>query len=325
MPLKHGEGALHEGPKWMALNPALVVLRGGALGDHVLTLPAVARLRRLCPDQPMYWIGHPDRGRLARPDHLVDADGPIGAALYGAEPSIPDWLRSADRIVAYSSSSERLAYRLQAACSGQIVTWDPRPNPERREHTIDHLLAPLPPCDPARPEDRVPRFSPMDEERSAARQHWADANIDPEDVVVIHAGSGGVSKCWPPGHFLQLGEWLERHGHAVVLLRGPAESENGHLFRTLTDRWPSISAVDPVVLASLLADIRCLIGNDSGPAHLAAAVGTTTLTLFGPTDPTRWRPVGGDGLVVQSPTSQMADLAVDAVCDAARNLMQPAD
>ncbi len=309
---------------------AVVVIRGGALGDHVLSLPIAAQLRRHHAGCPLIWIGHRFRGRLARPDHLEDADGIIGRALYGSSTEdLPHRIRSARLILIYASQGEAVALRLRGVCQGKVVNWDPRPLEARPpdpqplalqpppaptdRHAVEHLIEPLfgagtmPSL-----EELTPRFMPAAHETTCAQQQWTRLGINPRNVVLIHAGSGGKDKCWPVDRFVALGRELERAGHSIVCLGGPIEAESSQHFDRLR-RWPSIAAEDPIRLAALLASVRYLIGNDSGPGHLAAAVGTPTLSLFGPTDPGRWRPLGPRAVVVRSPTASMCDLDVDVV------------
>jgi ADP-heptose:LPS heptosyltransferase len=309
---------------------AVVVIRGGALGDHVLSLPIAAQLRRAYTGCPLIWIGHRSRGWLARPDHLEDADGLIGRALYGSSPEdLPERIRSARLILIYASQGESVALHLRGVCQGKVINWDPRicdprscdprsltlqppPAPTDR-HVVEHLVEPLFGQDTMPSlEELTPRFMPTADETTWATQQWTRLGINPSNVILIHAGSGGREKCWPVDRFVALGRQLEERGHSIVYLGGPVEAESSRHFDVL-HRWPSIAAEDPIRLAALLASVRYLIGNDSGPGHLAAAVGTPTLSLFGPTDPGRWRPLGPQAVVVRSPSASMSDLDVNEV------------
>jgi len=102
--------------------------------------------------------------------------------------------------------------------------------------------------------------------------------------VVMHAGHGGSSPAWPLGHFLRLAALLEAEGLPVVLSLGPADRG----VWTALDRaelsirrLPRLTAELPV-LAGLLQQAAVLVGNTSGPVHLAAALGTPTLAFHPP-------------------------------------------
>jgi hypothetical protein len=131
----------------------------------------------------------------------------------------------------------------------------------------------------------------------------------PWQPILIHPGSGGAAKCWPLPCFLDVGRRLRADGHDVCFVVGPAEIE----------RWPS-SELDAIRaeftlieyptaddLLNLLAATGVFISNDAGPAHLASLLGTPTLTLFGPTSATVWRPLGPRAQAIQGDPAKDGD------------------
>ena len=117
--------------------------------------------------------------------------------------------------------------------------------------------------------------------------------------AVVHPFSGSSKKCWPLDHYRALARLLERH-MPVSWCAGPEEP--------LPD---AVRIADLYQLACWLATARVYIGNDSGITHLAAAVGTPVVALFGPTDPRIWAPRGPQVRVIAKPV--LADIAVDEV------------
>jgi lipopolysaccharide heptosyltransferase II len=123
-------------------------------------------------------------------------------------------------------------------------------------------------------------------------------------LVAIHPGSGGYSlaRRWPSDRFAQVADGLvERYEAQVVLLGGPDEAE-------LTQRLASLMRYEAIdlggktsipVLAALLKRCRLFVGNDSGVMHLASAVGTPVVAIFGPSNPLAWGPWGPSHEVVQ--------------------------
>lgn len=102
----------------------------------------------------------------------------------------------------------------------------------------------------------------------------------PRGSIIIHPFSGGAAKCWPLLQFQETAVLLARQ-YTVEWTAGPEEPlEGATRFENLLD------------LARWLAGARIFIGNDSGISHLAAAVGTPVVALFGPTDPAVWAPRG---------------------------------
>ena len=121
------------------------------------------------------------------------------------------------------------------------------------------------------------------------RAHAADSK-----PVLIHPGSGGRSKCWPLACFLDVARRLACRGIVVCFVIGPVELEcwPDDRLDSIRAGFPLIECPRPNDLLALLAAARSLLSNDSGPAHLAALLGTPTVTIFGTTSATVWRPLG---------------------------------
>jgi heptosyltransferase-2 len=107
-------------------------------------------------------------------------------------------------------------------------------------------------------------------------------------AVGLHLGAAfGSSKQWPAAAFAEVASRLRERGFRPILLGSPADGEMARAVSTCAG-WaiPSLVARDRLeLLPRLLARLACLVSSDTGVAHLAAAVGTPTVTLFGPTDP----------------------------------------
>jgi hypothetical protein len=116
----------------------------------------------------------------------------------------------------------------------------------------------------------------------------------PWHPVVIHPGSGGRAKCWPLSCFIDVARRLRESDQDVCFIVGPVEAErwSSSELDAIRDGFPLIESPSPNELLRLLVGARVLIGNDAGPAHLAALLGTPTVTIFGATSPTIWRPLG---------------------------------
>lgn len=141
--------------------------------------------------------------------------------------------------------------------------------------------------------------------------------------MVVHPGSGGKRKRWDTKGFIEVARWWKeiRKGKLIILI-GPAEEEGidwqalGTLARSLPLRH----------VAALLSRADFYVGNDSGISHLAGAVGTRGIVIFGPTRPQQWRPLGGALIVLQNaryreiypetPSISLAEIPVEAVLSA---------
>ena len=133
----------------------------------------------------------------------------------------------------------------------------------------------------------------------------------PEPFIAIHAGSARTilarAKRWPAQHYAQLIDAIAREFHVpIVLLEGPDEAGVAHEIQLHLPKDAAPVTVIPLRgplgdAAGVLERATLYVGSDSGLAHLAAAVGMQTVTLFGPADPDRVSPFGQRDLVVQSP------------------------
>ncbi|HEU5393805.1 MAG TPA: glycosyltransferase family 9 protein, partial [Candidatus Methylomirabilis sp.] len=120
------------------------------------------------------------------------------------------------------------------------------------------------------------------------------------DLVLLHPGARWWFKAWPVERFAALADRIEEELEARVLIAGGAEDAT----TAEAIRWgmqrPAISVAGEtsvLELAAVLKRCRLFVTNDNGPMHIAAAVGTPVVALFGPTDPAEWGP-WGDGHVV---------------------------
>jgi ADP-heptose:LPS heptosyltransferase len=135
--------------------------------------------------------------------------------------------------------------------------------------------------------------------------------------VVLHPGAGSRAKQWPARGFLELADRLRAAGRSVAIVTGPVERERG-------GDWSSSSARelrldDPTELVCVLAAAHAFVGNDSGPAHLAALLGVRTRVVFGSTDPRVWRTLGDDVRAFRGDPAQPDDWGV-AVEEVARSV-----
>ncbi len=295
----------------------ITVIRGGAIGDFVLTLPAIETLRQTYPDASLRLIGHPPTLRLAHPDEVLDHDSPLLAPLHLREASPPPdtaaLFADVDFLLAYAVDPHGiLGDHLRALTNGPTLVHDPRPLPGSTIHLTDHLLQPLRRHGIPAPAS-VPRIHLRNGDHAYAIDCWERYQLR-YPVIIIHPGSGGRHKCWPLDRFLELAERLRQRRFCVVILQGPVETERKN---RLPADLLSLSPPALLDLAALLARADLFIGNDSGPGHVAAAVGTPTLTLFGPTDPRLWRPHSPRTRTLQAAAGQWPALTVDSVLEAA--------
>lgn len=294
----------------------LLIIRGGAVGDFILTLPVLAALRQALGQAHLEVMGDPGRAALAHHPNYADQITDIEAwdlyRLFSRQSAIPDrlaaYLRAFDRIVAYlPATADVFADRLRQLSHTRLITWTP--HPPAGVHATDHLLRPLRQLCQA-PFDPVPRVYLTPEAVAAAEQFWRQANLPASGVLALHPGSGGIGKRWPLAGWRHIMNWATQQHIACLIINGPAEQAyvDELLQSTPCAGWPRTGALPLPQLAAMLARCRLLIGHDSGITHLAAAVGIHTLALFGPTDPWRWGPRSPSACVLQ--TQHLAPLSL---------------
>jgi heptosyltransferase-3 len=129
----------------------------------------------------------------------------------------------------------------------------------------------------------------------------------PPGFLALHPGSGAPAKTWPTDRFLALAAVLSP-GRPWLLVRGPAESA------VSAPPGAVVAHELPLrVLGAVLARAGLFVGNDSGVSHLAAAAGAPTLSLFGPTTPEVWSPLGPRVVTLRAPGGAMSEISVDEV------------
>jgi ADP-heptose:LPS heptosyltransferase len=133
----------------------------------------------------------------------------------------------------------------------------------------------------------------------------------PAGFLAVHPGSGSPAKNWPFDRFVETARRLSP-GRPWLLVLGPAEDAAAPPAGAIVARGLPLRR-----LAAVLARAGRFLGNDSGVSHLAAACGTRTLALFGPTDPAQWAPVGQSVRTLRAASGRPGDLAVDDVVEVA--------
>jgi ADP-heptose:LPS heptosyltransferase len=161
---------------------------------------------------------------------------------------------------------------------------DDLPEPERALSLAEACGAPLPPGDDGRLAVRA----------TAASDLPADvADELPSSYVVLHPGTSVAARAWPPQRFRDACELLVAEGHRVVVTGAPSERELTAYVAGTSGALDLGGCTDVAGLATVLAGADAVVVGNTGPAHLAAAVGTPVVSLFAPTVPAvRWAPYG---------------------------------
>ena len=288
-----------------AIKPRILVIRGGAIGDFILTLPAIAALRRQFPQAHLEVLGYPHIAQLAVAGGLADRVQPIearGLAGFFArggtlEPDLVDYFSEFDLVISYLYDPDEIFKTNVCRCAvGQFIVGPHRPDEADRIHATQVYLKPLERL-AIFDADPVPRLS-FNPQNSSGR---ADLLVSPDarqrvPTVAFHPGSGSEKKNWPETKWAGLiQQIMATTNWDLLLVGGEAEGERlRRLAAVLPPARCSIAQGLPLAeLAQRIQSCAAFVGHDSGITHLAAAVGTPVLALYGPaSDPAVWAPRG---------------------------------
>jgi heptosyltransferase-2 len=277
---------------------SILVLRYSALGDVVLATSVLDPLREAFPGARIEWVTSPAYAPLLEGLPGVAAVHALGPGGLRAAWGLARRLRGRfdlavdlqnkvkSALVARAAAPRRIAFRRRTAGQAALALLGLDP-PVRGPHATALYAAALRPLGVRAP--GPVRVLPGEGARARAAAALAGA---PHPRVAIAPGASQATKRWPPDRFARVAEALHARGASVVLAGGPADREPLAAFRAAC-RAPvaaDLTALPVDGLAAGLAAVDLLVACDSGPVHLAAAVGTPALALFGPTSPERWGP-----------------------------------
>lgn len=301
-------------------HPRLLVLRGGALGDFIVTIPVLSALRRRWPGAHIELVGYPYLAEIASVVGLVDRIASLHEAriakFFGLRPHLPDdlraYIRSFDIVFSYfHDPEETVRINLETAGARQVIVGSPL---VKELHAVDHFLKPLETLAIYEQGERPTLDLPASEvnEGCARLAEYASGASGPR--WILHPGSGNPKKNWPIGHFISLARKLrDENGILPLFLLGEAdEAAREGLSRNATD-IPRIENLTVRQVAQVLTAADGYLGNDSGITHLAAATGARTIALFGPSNATFWAPRGPRVTLLQAPDNNLDTLPLALV------------
>lgn len=302
--------------------PRILVLRGGAIGDFILTLPVLQALRREWPDAHVELIGYPHIAALAKEGGLVNKivsiDRSDMARFFGpgsgVQGELAEYVRSFAMVFSYLYDPDgTVRGNLLATGVRQVFYCSPL---VESGHAADHFMKPLESLAIYPEETPCSRLKLRDETVAVGREMLGRYG---ERVVILHPGSGGKAKRWPLERFLVLAQALRTQGLAkVVFAAGEADADIVVALRAVGEGDRFLTGLPLVMLAGVLKASCCYVGNDSGVTHLAAALGIPVVALFGATDPAKWGPRGDKVSVLRGVVdgrNEVAGLLADDVLE----------
>jgi heptosyltransferase-3 len=293
--------------------PRILVFRGGAIGDFILTLPALWALRKLWPDAYIELVGYPHIADLGVAGQVINRVESLDRADFarffaaGAEltPERVAYIRSFDLVLSYLFDPDGLFQTNLLRAGARQVLYG---NPVLRDgHAIEHLMKPLETL-AIYPDGDTPRLELADPIRQRGRQ-WLEARKLGR-VAMFHPGSGSPRKNWPLESYIQLARALrKRKGYEPLFVVGEADRALGEDLQVKAPDIQTAGDLTLTELAGVLVHGLLYVGNDSGITHLAAALGLPVIALFGPTDPAGWGPRGGHVRIVQADEGRLEQVS----------------
>ena len=318
----------------------ILIAKFGAFGDILMATPLLTALRRAYPNAHITWAVE-EKYREAIDAHPCVDELLLWNSGYWISMRRPPrnwvknqfgfrWLSSFVRLKSrlhhrfdtlISFHPEQWQFVLDAAASAVSIGIFETPEQAKRDHTsrytkaytkpdfpvhqTDTYLLPLAALGLPPPDDKqmVMGWTAEDAEAVDAllREHRLGAGF-----IVLAPKTTWASKLWPDDRWIALGDALMQAGlgRAVVLIGSPAEFESLRHIAAGMQSPPVVVAgrLSFRASAALLARASVCVSSDSGPMHLAAAVGTPTVSLFGPTPPERYAPLSGTGRVLLHPS-----------------------
>jgi heptosyltransferase-1 len=313
---------------------SLLIVRMSAMGDIIHAMPAVAALREVYPTATIGWVveerwaellssarscsGSATGRRLADKIHIVNTKKwrtavtssatrqeitkvvkELRAMEYEAAVDFQGLIRSAvlanlsgaKTVYGYAQPRERAArifYTKQVAARGEHIV---EKNLSLAESVVDRKLT------------AAPSDLPTDEIAEKDSERWLHEH-EINNFVILNPGAGWASKQWPPERYGGLAKDLGHVGFKSLINAGPGEQTLAQTVKATSEGTAEIVECSIPQLIAFTRRASLFVGGDTGPIHLAAALGVPVVAIFGPTNPARNGPYGTRSIVLRSPSSQ---------------------
>ena len=284
------------------------MIHPGGLGDVLLAVPAMVRLRTRFPNHRLVLCAGDQIARLLFACRIVDSwisvQGRACTNLFAGVGSvtgqIQTWLEDCDLAIGWMQNTDgTLNETLKAIGVREVIVRSPFSTTIQATHQRDRFLESI---------NEAPSNDEGDVLLTVTEHllHLGRACLEAAGLsigqffAVIHPGSGSAHKCVASETLASVVAAVQASGATPVILEGPADREPVERLLQACAKPPIIlKDLDVLTVAGVLAQARLFVGQDSGVTHMAGLIGVRTVALFGPTDPSRWAPRGTHITVVQ--------------------------
>lgn len=316
----------------------ILIVRLGAMGDVIHALPAARELRQALPSARIDWVIESKWVELLRSDEDARAGSPqrplvdnaitvdtrkwrkaifspdtwhemggvrklLHSANYDAVLDMQGALKSA-MIARFSGAGKRIG--LAHPRETQAAWFYQKSVATTSEHVIDQNRELAAAVTGGKMEGAA-ALAPGNLPRDAAAESWAEELASGKKIAVLNPGAGWGAKQWSPENYAAVARWLGANGFLCLVNAGPSAAELALASRVEAASSGNARTLAGASISKLVALLRrasLLVGGDTGPMHLANALGVPVIALFGPTDPARNGPYFTPSIVLRNEKSK---------------------
>ena len=298
----------------------ILVIRGGAIGDFILTLPALKALREAYPDAYIEILGYKHIAVLSENRFYAQAVrsieyGPLSgffAKNSELQAELADYFASFDLIVSYLYDPDGIFESNLRRCGVKNLLCGPAKIVETN-HAARQLARPIEELG-IKVVDLTEKIFLAEEDRQFGRELLQTLS---QPIVAIHPGSGSEEKNWPVQNWIELlsrEHWHVEKRPSLIVISGEADKAQTAQLETIwKDQDVRLAKNLPLPHLAGVLEHSIFIGHDSGISHLAAAAGANCILLFGPTDPNVWAPRNENVQVIRARNGEVNDLQIAVV------------
>jgi len=299
----------------------ILVIRGGAIGDFILTLPALKALRDAYPHAHIEILGYKHIALLAENRFYAEAVhsieyGPL-SSFFAKGSELPvelaDYFATFDLIVSYLYDPDRVFEGNLRRCRVKNLLCGPAKIVKTGDHAAQQLARPVEELG-IRVVDLTEKIFLSEKDRQFGREFLQNLS---QPVIAIHPGSGSKKKNWPVQNWIDLfskEHWAAEKRPSLIVVSGEADNaETAQLEQTWKEHNIRFAKNLPLPLLAAVLEHSMFVGHDGGISHLAAAAGANCILLFGPTDPGVWAPRNKNVQVLRARNGKIDDLEVTVV------------
>jgi heptosyltransferase III len=308
----------------------ILVIRGGAIGDFILTLPALKALREAYLNAHIEILGYKHIAALAENRFYAQAVrsieyGPLSsffARNSELSAELTGYFASFDLIISYLYDPDRIFEANLHRCGVENLLCGPAKIAENGGHAARQLARPIEELG-IRVADVTEEIFLSEKDRQFAHEFLRNLS---RPIVAIHPGSGSKEKNWPLENWIELvssKSGLSRAkgglGHmgkqpSLIVVSGEADkAQIAQLEHAWKDRDVRFATDLPLPHLAAVLEHTIFVGHDSGISHLAAAAGANCILLFGATDPNVWAPRNENVQALRAQSENLGDLEIESV------------